>query len=62
MDQKRRNGKHMTWQDVYYDGLLDDEAQDFCEDTQEIVDKWFQDEFIKTKRIRKKYKRDIYDL
>jgi len=52
----------MTWQDVYYDGLLDDEAQDFCEDTQEIVDKWFQDEFIKTKRIRKKYKRDIYDL
>jgi hypothetical protein len=59
---QNRNEKIMTWQDAYYDGKLDEEYQDFCEDTQEIVDKWFQNEFIKTKKIRKKYKRDIYDL
>jgi hypothetical protein len=52
----------MTWQDVYYDGLLDDETQDFCEETQQIVDKWSQEEYEKVIKIRKKRKQDIYDL
>lgn len=32
-----KNQKFQCWQDLYYDGLLDDRCEDFCEDTQTIV-------------------------
>lgn len=35
----RRNGHSLlTWQDLYYDGILDEKYEAFCEDTQEIFD------------------------
>lgn len=39
------NGKHQSLQDLYFDGIINGIDDDFCEDTQEIVDySWNREE------------------